>query len=237
MQMRFSPCGCYLHVASLEGRKINEASDSRSLALVVRTYRLCRNQPTRTPPSLLHSDSGIRVQLDTVPELPVPLPFKLWWTPNYLFVTWSHIALRVFRVRLFPPRHQDASFREVLRPTETVLLPSSAQRREVYFIPPEDGQRARVIVGSVIKRDANHAVFEGALPPVGCSLDEREDLRGWTDSEYPVEIPRRRGGGKLQEPLERFDPEEDCDRTSFSLSWANAQLMSCTPVEPFFFFS
>lgn len=216
--MQFSPCGCYLHVASLEGRRTTQTEsefDSLSLALVVRTYRLCRRQPTRTPPALLHPESGVRLQLGTFPRLPVPrLPFKLTWTPEYLYMTQSHITLRVFRVALFPPKKQDASFRAVMRPTETILLPESAERRQVHFIPPgKSGQRVRVVIASIIKNGASYALLERTPAPVGCYLDEQADLGGWTDSDYPVDIPRRRGGGRLEQPLEKFDPEEDCDRT------------------------
>lgn len=216
--MQFSPCGCYLHVASLEGRwtaQTESEFDSLSLALVVRTYRLCRHQPTRTPPSLLHSESGVRLQLGTISKLPVPrVPFTLSWTPEYLYMTQSHLTLRVFRIALFPPKKPDPSFRAVMRPTETILLPESAERRKVHYIPPErNSQRARVIISHIVRRGVSYALLERTPAPVGCDLDEQADLGGWTDSDYPVDVPRRRGGGRLEQPLEKFDPEEDCDRT------------------------
>jgi hypothetical protein len=48
-------------------------------------------------------------------------------------------------------------------------------------------------------------------PPVGCYLDEKEDLGGWGKSEDISNIPEDLGIGKLDQRREKFDPDDDCD--------------------------
>lgn len=218
MKCRFSSCGSHLHVASLEGRQTpsqdvrpHDQGTKLSLALVVRTYRLCRKQPCRSPPSLIHY---ARLQLGEVASLPIQRsPFKISWTDEHLYLAWTNEILKVFRVGLFSAQEASSdTAAPVVRPRETLILPESARWREVYFFPTNvAAPRSRVVIAGVITRDDDLAPTDAILAPVGCDVDEERDLGGWTDSDEVTAAPKGRRDGRLDLPLEKFDPEEDCD--------------------------
>ena len=47
--------------------------------------------------------------------------------------------------------------------------------------------------------------------PIGCYINEQIDIAGWVNSEDQTTIPGDLGIGKLDCPLEKFNPEDDCD--------------------------
>ena len=115
VKLQFSPCGHFLHVASLEVRVKEVKGDPRCknrhcfihhplpglhLYMLVLTYRLSTSKPTRSPPVLLH-----RVKVDLGKHegrLSVShLPFVFTWTPRDLFVSRRGTNLEVFRIQFF----------------------------------------------------------------------------------------------------------------------------------------
>lgn len=50
-----------------------------------------------------------------------------------------------------------------------------------------------------------------AALPVGVYLREKEDLGGWAGSACGVRLPENRGMGRLDDKVERFDVDDDCD--------------------------
>ncbi|KAI5116473.1 hypothetical protein M0805_001636 [Coniferiporia weirii] len=235
MKCHFSVCGGYLHIASLEGRREpiakrekrkDEAQPVIKLALLVSTYRLCSKKPSRAPPSLIHRE---RIELRAVTSLTVSkLPFTLTWMPRELYFTCSDIVLKVYRISLFDSEGTvPGDKNSVLRPREIICLPNSAQEREVYFFPPADGDKtARIIIGSEVSAGGDTEFEEtggvrlNLSPPIGCILHEKNDLGGWISSSDHSDSPKKEGVGRLDRPLEKFNPEEDCDLEPFLfLGW------------------
>lgn len=224
MKCHFSDCGRYLHVTALEGqhkpdtkgRKKKKSDPSMNLALLVLTYRLCKKQTARSPPLLVHRT---RVELGSVSSLSVSkLPYTLSWTPKHVYLTCRGSALQVYRIRLFNSTTGQAS--AVTSPREPIFLPCSAEQRDVYYFPPTDGGViGRIIVGSESPSNNLNSLHLVAVdensnlsPPVGCFMNEEEDLGGWIASTGLSKMPGNRGVGRLDRPLEQFNPEDDCDR-------------------------
>ena len=208
MKCRFSPCGRFLHVVTLEGQhkpiskreQAQHKSDPKlALALLVSTYRLCNKQVSRSPPSLLHNarvELGPMASLLSVSELPVTLT----WTPKVLYLTSRHVTLQVHQVHLFNSNKTTKGLC-VTRPREVIVLPDTAVERDVYYFPPADGSaNAQIIIGS------ESSVTNS--PPIGCFVHHEKDLGGWSECQ---DIPKKRGFGQFTRPLEKFNPEEDCD--------------------------
>ena len=173
-----------------------------TLALLVSTYRLCNKQVSRCPPSLVHK---ARVELGPVASLSVStLPFKLTWRPKVLYLTCRHVTLQVYQIHLFNPDTTKKEMPSVTKPREIIILPNTAVERDVYYFPPADEtEMGRIIVGG------DPSVTNS--PPIGCFVHEQGDLGGWINSSGCQDIPDKRGVGQFTRPLEKFDPEEDCD--------------------------
>jgi len=163
---QFSPCGHFLHVASLEVRATAVKGDRRCknrrcsvchphpdlhLYMLVLTYRLSTRKPTPSPPVLLH-----RVKVDLGKHegrLSVsPLPFVFTWTPHDLFVSRRGTNLEIARIQLFSECVGDGcpSEQSILVPKKKTPLPDSAALRDVYFAPMSDDRNgsSMVVVGS-----------------------------------------------------------------------------------------
>lgn len=121
---------------------------------------------------------------------------------------------------------------------EPVFLPATAEARAVRFFPGGDGgARSRVLIGSELLMPVRPRVrvvgewgddacgeggdeepkFEGvqmlqgrASLPVGVFLGE-EDLGRWVDSAQARPVVEDRGVGRLDDKVERFDVDTDCD--------------------------
>jgi hypothetical protein len=248
MKCHFSPCGFYLHFASLEGQKKPGTSRKKKdgaerppvkLALLVSTYRLSSRKTTRSPPSLVHR---ARLYLGSESTLSVSkLPYTLTWTPRHLYFTRSDSTLKVSRISLFNIEKTSASLQieehPVLVPRKPIFLPESAGKRQVYYFPPTgESPTSTVIVGSetsgretqvtgvedqvpgsgLRNRDlivySIKQVFGQLSPPVGCYLHQETDLGGWSKSHERSALPDDLGIGQLDRRLEKFDPDDDCDR-------------------------
>ncbi|PBK97442.1 hypothetical protein ARMGADRAFT_1075928 [Armillaria gallica] len=238
MKCRFSPCGQYLHVACLEAqRQPEEHKEDRSsvrLALMVSTYRLCVKKTCRSPPTLIHR---AKVALGSETSISISnLPYTLTWTRTELYFTCNDVQLKVYRVSLFNPNQgiSDERVPPVLVPAEALFLPETARNRKVYFFPSDDDQSpSKVIVGSDVRpaeeraKDEEHDIevssghrfgLKGSAlsPPVGCYL-RKADLGDWVESKDRSKIPEDQGVGQFDCLLEKFNPEDDYDR-SYMLS-------------------
>ena len=142
MKCRFSSCGRFLHVASLEARKSLNKRPSRNkvdaaknpfvLSVFVSTHRLSERKTTRSPPTLIHST---KVALGSYHEFSVNrLPVTLTWTDTEVYVMLSSSRLIVYKVSLFRP--SGPLSHSVLVPKLPIFLPNSAQARQVTYIPP-----------------------------------------------------------------------------------------------------
>ncbi|THU77217.1 hypothetical protein K435DRAFT_974075 [Dendrothele bispora CBS 962.96] len=238
MKCRFSPCGQYLHVVSLEGRrppnppkKKHNQEDSLKLALMVSTYHLCQRQTSRCPPTLIHRT---RVALGSVPSLRVSyLPYTVTWNPTQLYFTFAgdYSQLRVYRINLFNPNKgdYDGINPSVLVPREMILLPDTAQKRKVYFFPSQSNSSNRILIGSEVEAlvrnentqdDREIKIYlgenfgvEGRIlsPPIGCYVTNA-DLGEWVETTDQSKLPEDLGIGQFNRHLrEQFNPEDDCD--------------------------
>ncbi|KAH9838292.1 uncharacterized protein C8Q71DRAFT_750327 [Rhodofomes roseus] len=216
MRCHFTDNGQYLHIAVAEGRPVvhgmagdsNNASDDIQVRLYC--YRLCTQKPTRSPPHLVHT-SSVNVGIFDRDALSPRCPWTLTWTHTYLYVTWSHTALLVYRIPLF---HQRDTPDDVViqRPGETVLLPASARYRDVFFFPSEGDHLAQVIVGGPIVREKRYVPPKAGLAtPVGCILRTADQLGGWVATNHAPMPKRYMEAGQLNVPsVEQFDPDVDC---------------------------
>ncbi|KAG6906977.1 hypothetical protein DXG01_011142 [Tephrocybe rancida] len=210
MKCQFSPCGKFLHVAALEAiaDMLDPTSQDQSLAIVAYTFSLCSSQPTRTPPALVHQ---ARIDLGQYPGSSVNnLPFTLTWSERMLYVTERSLTLKIYRISLFAEKSADESVYPIFRPEKTIAMPGTSLRRNVHFFPSsqEGNDCARLILGP-------HSVYPRHLPPIGCFLNEEIDLGGWVRSAGTQHVPDAQGDGQLIRPMERFNPEEDCDLRPF----------------------
>ncbi|KAG6829010.1 hypothetical protein H0H87_012874 [Tephrocybe sp. NHM501043] len=125
MKCHFSTCGKFLHVASLEGMADTpdgtEPTSKAVLAIVTYTFLLCSSQPTRTQPTFVHQ---ARIDLGQYTGISViDLPFTLTWSQRMLYMTERSLALKVYRMNLFPDTSADESVYPVFRPEKTIAMP------------------------------------------------------------------------------------------------------------------
>ncbi|KAF2455505.1 hypothetical protein BDY21DRAFT_349522 [Lineolata rhizophorae] len=235
---QFSPCGEYLHFASLEATPDESTLDKTStsktalptlkLLLHVSTHRLSHRKTSRSPPRLLHR---ITISFGSFSSLSVTrLPLTLTWSPEYLYVSRNDTILHVLRVPLFP-RPGDADSRKVWVPRNQVFMPESALKRPVHFFPPPGGSKktgdlATVIVGAYTRRGpGDDPVLEPMVPkcelsaPIGVYVPVDAELGGWiplkeankTAGDEGVKMEEGAKAGRLLGKFEKFDRTEDCD--------------------------
>lgn len=141
VQCRFSPCGQYLHMASLDGWKNNNAESSMALRMHISTHRLSKRKPARSPPRMVFRTSvSLGLTFSKTEKLSVSnLPYSLTWTEDHLYVSMSGTSLTVFQMPLF--RHVEAAEKDmysrkaVFKNIKEVFLPASAAHRRVHFFP------------------------------------------------------------------------------------------------------
>lgn len=237
MKCCFSECGVYLHIAFLEGqhkppqarkrkKKQQTERDLMKLALRVATYRLCKNQPCRAPPSLVYSTG---VELGAVRSLSVSkLPYTLTWRPEVVYLTCRSVTLQVYKIPLFGKG--EGGLPCAMKPKEIIVLPDTATERDVYYFPPAETTRnctGRIIIGSDPSQHYS--------PPIGCFVHEGKDLGGWISPSECVDRTEKQGACQLTRPTEKFDPEEDCDcEYPLSCVFGFDRRLDCL-VEPFLF--
>lgn len=164
MRCRFSSCGKYLHIVTLEARQASfwdyRHADRTpiKLAIVVLTFSLSSQKPSRAPPQLIHR---VRVHVGTTSSLQATkLPFTFTWRGDQVYVTCSSTVLRVYRVQLFGCKPSAKAMSKpgssgglvklqepVLRPKKTMFLPESAKHGLVYYSPPTaENEIGKIIV-------------------------------------------------------------------------------------------
>ncbi|KDN63409.1 hypothetical protein CSUB01_11577 [Colletotrichum sublineola] len=165
MKVRFSPCGGYIHIASIEGRLLDKTlSTSTSsgengakkpeivLSLFLTTHRLSSRKRTHSPPRLIHK---VKLTLGQFTGFSLAkLPFTFVWSSDHLFFTVSGTRLNVFRIFLLKPP-SSISHSIATTPKLPVMLPLSASGRQVFYLPPQAGEgseasggRGIVLIGS-----------------------------------------------------------------------------------------
>lgn len=252
MKIRFSECGEFLHIATLEAqrktpelKKDSEPLPPIKLAVLLCTYRLSQRKTTRSPPQQIHR---MKLALGQTTRLHVSkMPFTLTWTSKDLYFSCSGKSLQVYRIPLFSTTEEKAeeNLQAVWTPRKPFFLPHSANNRAVYYFPPAENKSgkeqlpARILIGSdftavrdiepneaeedynvlLVKRVIDHSVGRRGefRPPIGCYVDEDTNLGGWVESHARANILQDRGVGHLDPrmPVERFNPDDDCDLEPF----------------------
>ncbi|KAI1371956.1 hypothetical protein F4677DRAFT_463696 [Hypoxylon crocopeplum] len=239
MKVHFSHCGRYMHIATIEAQnkrkakmksKKEESLKELSIAVFVTTHRLSERKTTRSPPTLVHR---VKASLgDFVGFTVSKLPFTFTWTKDHVYVTQSSYRLSVVRIDLFK-KDLRASPSSPMIPREIVLLPASAQQREVrYFPPTSTDKRGVVLIGSHrsnrsptveimpahishVDIDVRASPYRYPSPPVGLYVDEEKDLGGWVPAGTGQRITNRYRDGVLIRKIEPFDAEDDCELEDF----------------------
>ena len=235
MQCRFSACGKFLHVVSLEARqepltkaeRKSQGKASLQLSAFISTHRLSSRKTSRAPPTMIHR---AKVHLGSTPRLcPTRMPVELTWTPGEVYLSSSSESNRlvVFRIGLFGTTvYDDGEPSTVSVPRKIILLPATARSRSVYYFPPKTGEtHGLVLIGSWACKsesdklheddeanewDTVNALVEVASPPIGFYVHEEADLGGWGPSNAEAELSMDTDKGQLKQKMERFIPEDDC---------------------------
>lgn len=237
MNCKFSQCGRYLHIVSLEAQqqpstKAQRKADNKPpllLSAFISTHRLSSRKTARSPPTLIHR---AKVSLESTHSLcPSRMPVEVTWTPKSVYLSSSSESneLTVFRVDLFASQNsntKDTGYNPVSVPRQIILLPESARSRSVHYFPPKaDHTRALILIGSWACKpkieecsrddvthewDAVQGLPEAISPPIGFYVDEDTDLGGWGPSNAVAEINPETDKGQLKQKMERFVGEDDC---------------------------
>ncbi|KAJ3892676.1 hypothetical protein GG344DRAFT_44866 [Lentinula edodes] len=239
VKCHFSNCGQYLFIAAFEGQrkpaKKMEDAIGIKVALLVLTYRLSESKTTRSPPRLIH-----RTRLDLGQKSSIAVssfPFTLTWTSTNVYLTCSDNTLKVFRIDLFSSTAEvQKTCPTVAVPQKAIILPSTATKRKVHYMPPTPTDlKAKILIESEARVKGDFEVktelhlgyehhrgggvfgMEGApvpiSPPIGCFVDEDQDLGCWGPWKDLADVPDDFGIGHLDRRLEKFDFDDDCDCT------------------------
>lgn len=141
VQCRFSICGAYLHIVSLDGfiYKDSDGDDSLGLRLHVSTHRLSERKTSRSPPRLVFRTalSLPATYTETIQLSVSNLPYTITWAEKHIYVTHSETPLRVYKMPLFKEAEEigitETAPKAVFVNAAEVYLPSSAETRKVYF--------------------------------------------------------------------------------------------------------
>lgn len=177
VQCRFSTCGAYLHIASLDGfiHKDNDGDNSLGLRLHVSTHRLSECKTSRSSPRLVFRTAlSLPASYTEAIQLSVStLPYTLTWAEKHIYVTHSQTPLRVYRLPLFKEVEEmeftEAAPRAVFVNTAEVYLPSSVEMRKAHFFDGDSQARKKKsrnkeqYVASVIIGSQNSTVVSAGL--------------------------------------------------------------------------
>ena len=165
VQCHFSPCGRYLHIASLESqvepvtkKELKKGtSPSTLLSAFISTHRLSKRKTTRSPPLLIH-----RMKISLGKRSITEMPIQITWSAEHAFISSSSPSnnLSLFRVKLFaPPKGEKRDL--VCVPREPILLPKSARSAVVQYFPPRlHDTRAMIAIGSSVNDKDEEAKSE-----------------------------------------------------------------------------
>lgn len=181
VQCRFSTCGTYLHIVSLDGfiYKDSDGDDSLGLRLHVSTHRLSERKTSRSPPRLVFRTalSLPATYTETIQLSVSNLPYTITWAEKHIYVTHSETPLRVYRIPLFKEVEEmeitETAPKAVFVNAAEVYLPSSAETRKVYFFDRNSQAHkkksknkeeyvAQVIIGAQNRIVVREGLAEGA---------------------------------------------------------------------------
>lgn len=239
VQCRFSTCGAYLHIVSLDGfiYKDSDGDDSLGLRLHVSTHRLSQRKTSRSPPRLVFRTalSLPATYTETIQLSVSNLPYTITWAEEHIYVTHSETPLRIYMMPLFKEVEEkeitETAPKAVFVNAAEVYLPSSAEMRKVYFFDRTSQTQkkksknkeqyvAQVVIGA---QNRNAGLAEGAQKcgqtlPQGVHLTESQfgkwegvDMASGNSNVERLERAETWKGGHLDAKFERFDRSEDCD--------------------------
>ena len=197
------------------------------LSVFLNTHRLSDGKTTRSPPHCVHKVKITLGQFDGLSLAKLPITFT--WTSNHLHLSISGSRLNIFRVELFK---SGLSVPPVVVPQLPVMLPLSATRRQVYYLPPGGSAvRGMVLMGGYggycqvqlkacstkatrlgMGDNGSQKVLPYPCPSVGFYIDT-QDFGGWgaAREKIVVDSEERFRDGKLVRKMEFFNSEEDID--------------------------
>lgn len=197
---RFTRDGKYLHVATFQYhvRSANissnssvpdsEIQDNTSIDFIMYTYKLCAHRPTRARPALIHVHDDMRFAKLHKAKIGAKFPCTFTWTDSHLYLVWSGNVLTIHKIPLFLKNTGEGLFGgadlEIELTKRNILIPASAEEREVIFLPSADHTSGRVIVGMQITTTTGHCAKGDFLTPLDCNLDVLRDIEGWTSRTY-----------------------------------------------------
>jgi hypothetical protein len=233
IQAKFSPCGQYLHLGSLEAREdapphLGPVKPHIHLSFQLSTHRLSKRKTARSPPRLIFRTGVPLLSSETLSVS--PLPYTISWTADHVYISRSQETLEVIRVPLF--RHSQATVSdENIKGTgeqkaechvrsKEIFLPASASSRQVHYFAPKPDAKAKNLA-TVILSSRSPSLLGGSLKaryetlhPLGVYVDEEAQLGGWKRLGTVKENSAVKGtgcGGRLQGKFEKFDRTDDCD--------------------------
>lgn len=246
MNLCFSQCGSFLHIASLEAQDVQKTERTQcrnrnvkgttpagpnkertmALAVFVSTHRLSTSgNITRRPPKLSHR---VKVKLGVFCWMSrKKLPVTFTWTKDHVYISCSSTVLTVFRVKLSKSAGNEAAVTTFERPT---VLPLSAKHRQVFYYPPTladsrglvllgsyDGRHPDITIGLIPPKIVHNMVpAPYAIPPVGFFVNEDQDLGGWRPSNEEVTVENGFRDGRLLKRMEHFEDDDDCDLSDYT---------------------
>ncbi|KAG1749235.1 hypothetical protein EDB19DRAFT_1942102 [Suillus lakei] len=227
-----------------ELKKDSEPLPPIKLAVLVCTYRLSRRKTARSPPQQIHRIKLALGQTTRLHVSKMPFTFTWTSKDLYFSCSGKALQVYRIPLFNTTEETAGEELPPVWTPRKPFFLPHSASNRAVYYFPPADKSDkeklpARIVIGSdfaalkdiepneaeeeygvlLMKRVIGHSFGrKGEFhPPVGCYVDEDTILGGWVDSHARANILQDRGVGHLDPrmPMERFNPDDDCDLEPF----------------------
>ena len=179
VQCHFSPCGRYLHIASLESqiepitkKELKKGTTPSKLSSAfISTHRLSKRKTTRSPPLLIH-----RVKISLGKHSSTEMPIQITWSPDHAFISSSSASntLSLFRIELFAPRKGEKKDL-VCVPRASTVLPKSARSAGVqYFAPGLHDTRALVSIGSSANDKDDEAKSDNKAGKDGKAMDREK---------------------------------------------------------------
>lgn len=199
VQCRFSTCGAYFHIVSLDGfiHKDHDGNNSLGLRLHVSTHRLSGRKTSRSAPRLIFRTAlSLSAAYTETFRLSVStLPYTVTWAEKHIFVTHSQTPLRVNRIPLFKKVEEmeitETAPKAVFVNAAEVYLPSSVDMRKVYFFDASSqtqkkkSKHKEQYVAEVIMGAQNRTVLKAGsavgIPRCGTNLPQGVHL---TESQF-----------------------------------------------------
>lgn len=200
VQMRFSSCEKYLHVARIIGTKAENDQSTNLFCEVLIVQLAPKDMVSRRPRAVLCRGVSIGKWRQNFVS---SLPFVLTWTFEHLYISISAERLQLFRFTL-----DCSSLLATSQRTETldneIVLPRSARNRPLYFFPQKKENSNAVLVIGCQHGDITDSPMVIYLSP--------QNLGDWKEADATLLSPGEDDVELRDEPLmEDFDSDSDCD--------------------------